>query len=189
MTTTSLFRRLVDAFERTGIRYMLTGSFASSYHGSPRATQDIDFVVSASAEQLRSLVASLPQAEYYVSESAAMEAHRTQGQFNIIDMDTGWKVDLILRKSRPFSHEEFERRSVVDFQGTQLPIATAEDVVIAKLEWAKLGSSQRQIEDAAGILKVRWNQIDREYLNRWVRQLDLQEQWNAACRAAGLPER
>jgi hypothetical protein len=56
--------------------------------------------------------------------------------------------------------------------------------VIAKLEWAKLGESQRQIEDAAGILRIRAGELDRAYLHHWVRQLHLQGQWKAACRAA-----
>jgi hypothetical protein len=44
LTTGILFSRVIGALDRAGIRYMLTGSFASSYHGSPRATQDIDIV-------------------------------------------------------------------------------------------------------------------------------------------------
>lgn len=166
---------------------MLTGSFASSYHGAPRATQDIDVVISATPQQLRRLVALFPREDYYVDEDAALEAHRTQGQFNIIDLSTGWKVDLIIQKSRPFSREEFQRRSVGEIGGIQLAIATAEDVLIAKLEWAKLGESHRQIEDAATILRIRSSDLDQQYVVNWVRQLGLDEQWRQACRIAGLP--
>ncbi len=59
-----------------------TGSFASSYHGAPRATQDIDIVVSPTANQLRELVKLLPTTEYYVDLDAALDAQRRQGQFN-----------------------------------------------------------------------------------------------------------
>jgi hypothetical protein len=186
MTANDVFRRVVGALEQVGIPYMLTGSFASSYHGAPRATQDIDVVVAATPAQLRALVALLPPTDYYVDEGAAMQAQRDEGQFNIIDLATGWKVDLIVRKARPFSLEEFERREVVDFQGMPLAIATIEDVLIAKLEWAKLGQSQRQIEDAARLLRIRADELDREYLARWIARLGLQEQWAAACRAADL---
>jgi hypothetical protein len=165
---------------------MLTGSFASSYHGSPRATQDIDLVIAPTLDQVRALVKLLPESEYYVDEEAALTAQRTQGQFNVIDFATGWKVDLIVRKLRTFSRQEFDRRAVVEFQGMKIAIASAEDVLIAKLEWAKLGESQRQIDDAAGILRIRNDQLDLSYIRRWVRDLDLEEEWAAARRAAGV---
>ena len=89
-------------------------------------------------------------------------------QFNVIDLATGWKIDFIIRKSRPFSETEFERRSEVHFEGLRLHIAQPEDVIIAKLEWAKRASSERQIEDVAGILKSQicraaqsWNPLRR----------------------------
>lgn len=186
MTAGDIFQRIVGALDRAGIPYMLTGSFASSYHGSPRSTQDIDIVIAPTAEQICALVKLLPDPEYYVDEDAALDAHDRQGKFNVIDIETGWKVDLILRKSRPFSRGEFNRREFIEFQGLQLAIATAEDVLIAKLELAKLGESQRQVEDADGILKIRAGQMDLDYVRGWVRDLGLQSQWAAACRAAGV---
>jgi len=85
---------------------------------------------------------------------AALEAHTRQSLFNVIDLATGWKIDLIIRKSRAFSQEEFGRRQLVNVQGLPLFVASAEDVVIAKLEWSKLAESQRQIEDVAGHIEV-----------------------------------
>jgi hypothetical protein len=90
---------------------MLTGSFASAYHGAPRSTQDIDFVIQATPEQLKILAQALPETQYYVDLTAALEAHRRQSMFNVIDLESGWKVDFVLRKSRPFSKEEFSRWS------------------------------------------------------------------------------
>ena len=165
---------------------MLTGSFASSYHGSPRATQDIDIVIAPSPDQLRALVRFLPETEYYVDLDAALDGLARETQFNVLDLATGWKMDLIIRKSRPFSRVEFDRRAAVDLQGLRLFIATAEDVLLAKLEWAKLGHSQRQIEDAAGIIRIRPDELDREYIENWVRQLNLEQEWKIACRGAGI---
>jgi hypothetical protein len=186
MTTHEVLQRIVGALERAGIPSMLTGSFASSYHGMPRATQDIDIVISPTADQLRGLVKVLPDTEYYVDEDVALDALRRESQFNVVDLTSGWKIDLIIRKSRPFSRTEFERRITVDFQGMRLSVATAEDILIAKLEWAKRGGSQRQIEDAAGILRIQSAQLDRSYLSHWVRELELEREWAAACRAAGI---
>ena len=91
---------------------------------------------------------------------------------------------MIIRKSRAFSQEEFGRRRLSDIEGVPLHVASAEDIILAKLEWAKLGQSQRQIDDAAGILKLRGDSLDRSYLDKWASELDLAQQWSAAKRAA-----
>lgn len=184
MTAEDVFPRVTGVLERAGIPYMLTGSFASSYYGVPRTTQDIDFVIAPTPDRLRSLAALLPATEYYFDLTGALEAQRREELFNIVDLATGWKIDFIIRKSRPFSLEEFDRRLAVEFQGMRLSVATAEDVLIAKLEWAKRGESQRQVEDAPGILRIRSGNLDRKYIENWVRELKLEDQWKAARQAA-----
>ena len=103
----------------------------------------------------------------------------------MIDQATGWKIDLIIRKSRPYSQEELGRRQRVNLHGVSLFMTTAEDAVISKLEWAKLAQSRRQIEDAAAILRARWSALDRSYLTKWIDELDLQKEWDDARRVAG----
>lgn len=184
MTAIELFRRIVGLLDAAGIPYMLTGSFASSFHGVPRATQDIDFVIAPTAAQIRALIAQLPPEEYYVDEGAATEALAIESQFNVIDLATGWKIDFICRRTRPFSQTEFERRSRADWQGVPLFVASLEDVIIAKLEWAHRGQSLRQIEDVAGLVRVRSDDLDYRYLAGWIEQLDLHAEWAAAQRAS-----
>jgi len=188
MSALEVLRRINSALDRAGIAYMLTGSFASAHHGAPRSTLDIDIVIAANPAQLRTFVQSLPSVEYYSDLDAALEAHKRQSLFNLIDLATGWKIDLIIRKSRAFSLEEFERRQLVTVQGLPLFVASAEDVVIAKLEWSMLAQSQRQIEDAAAILRLRWEMLDRSYLERWISELDLKQEWSHAKRIAGISE-
>jgi hypothetical protein len=90
---------------------------------------------------------------------AALEALRIESQFNVLDLTTGWKIDLIVRKSRPFSRTEFDRRITAEIEGLRIPIASAEDIVLAKLEWAKLG---------------------------WIRDLGLERQWETADRKSRM---
>lgn len=186
MSASEVLRRITTAFDRAGVAYMLTGSFASAHHGAPRSTLDIDMVIAANPAQLRTFVQSLPSAEYYADLDAALEAHKRQSLFNVIDLATGWKIDLIIRKSRAFSLQEFDRRQLVTVQGLPLFVASAEDVVIAKAEWSKLAQSQRQIEDAAAVLRLRWPVLDRAYLEKWISELDLQNEWIQAKRIAGI---
>ena len=165
---------------------MLSGSFSSAYYGAPRSTQDIDLVIAATPVQLRAFVQSLPNSEYYVDLDAALQAHKGQSMFNVIDLATGWKIDLIFRKSRAFSEAEFRRRQRVKLEDTLLFLASPEDAVISKLEWAKLAQSQRHIEDVAGILRMRWESLDRSYLEKWISELGLEPQWTDARRTAGV---
>ena len=149
MTASEVFRRILGAVESAGIPYMLTGSFASSYHGAPRATQDIDLVIAPERAQLRGLAILLPAPEFYMDEATALEAYDSEGQFNVVDLATGWKADLIMRRSRAFSRTEFDRRTV-----------------------------------AAGILRARFADLDASYMERWVRELGIEQEWAAARRAS-----
>jgi len=189
MSASEVLRRISAALDRAGIAYMLTGSFASAHHGAPRSTLDIDVVIAANPEQLRTFVESLPSGEYYADLDAALEAHKRESLFNVIDLATGWKIDLIIRKSRAFSQAEFGRRQLVTLQGLPLFVASAEDVVIAKLEWSKLAQSQRQIEDVATIVRLRWESLDRPYLERWISDLNLDLEWSNAKSIAGISEK
>ncbi len=184
MSSTEVLRRVTAALDSAGINYMLTGSFASVFYGSPRSTQDIDFVIEATPARLQAFAGNLLDDEYYVDLDAALEAFKRESLFNVIDLKAGWKIDMIIRKSRAFSREEFGRRQHVHMGGIPLFVASAEDIILAKLEWAKLGASQRQIDDAAGILKLRGDSLDRSYLDKWVRELGLTKEWNAAQRTA-----
>jgi len=184
--TTDVLRRFVDALEQSGVPYMLTGSFASAHYGHYRGTQDIDFVIMPTREQLRVLVESFPASTFYVDMQAALEALRDRGQFNVIDRDNAYKADFIIKKDDSFNAEEFGRRVSATVDGVPLMIATAEDVILSKLQWSKLGGSLRQIEDAAGILDLRSERLDRPYLEAWVERLGLQDQWMAALRAARI---
>jgi hypothetical protein len=163
---------------------MLTGSFASAHYGAPRSTQDIDLVIEATPGQLRVFAGALPNDEYYVDLGAAIEACRRESLFNVIDLASGWKIDLIFRKSRTFSREEFTRRQLIDLQGLHLDVASAEDVIIAKLEWSKLAQSQRRLEDVSAILRMRSDSLDLLYLEKWIHDLSLDTEWEEAQRRA-----
>jgi hypothetical protein len=101
-------------------------------------------------------------------------------------MATGWRIDFIIRKSRPFSEEEFRRRTLANLEGRPLFVASAEDVVVSKLEWAKLAQSERHIEDVAGIFRTRWDSLDRAYLERWISELRVEDRGGMdRCSARG----
>jgi hypothetical protein len=134
MNDAELFRRIVGHLDQREVPSMLVGSFASTYYGASRTTLDVDFVIDATSVQLRGLVADLEADDYYAELGAAMDAVKHQSLFNVIDNTNGWKIDLIVLKSRAFDQEEFRRRRPANLFDIQLHVASPEDVILSKLE-------------------------------------------------------
>jgi hypothetical protein len=164
---------------------MVTGSIASSVHGVPRATQDIDVVIEPTREQLLELMQRFTEPIYDADVDDALDAFGRRSMFSIIDRRGIWKVDFIFRKPRPFSKREFDRRRRIEVLDVSVYAATPEDVLLAKLEWAKLGESERQIRDAAGIIEIQGENLDKAYVERWAAALDIEDQLHAARAKAG----
>lgn len=179
MSQGELLARIVRRLDAAGIPHMVVGSLASSFHAEPRTTRDLDLVIDPTADALRRFVDALPVSDFYVDAGAASEALDRRSSFNVVEIETGWKVDLMIRRDRPFSREEMDRRIAVRLLGTDTYVATAEDTIIAKLEWAKAGESERQYLDVAGILAAN-DTLDAAYIERWITALDLAEVWERA---------
>lgn len=177
MSLSGLLRRLTAIFDAESIAYMLTGSLASTLYGEPRSTVDVDLVVVLDAAALGALLSALPEDRYYVSEDAARDALKRQGQFNVIDLETGWKVDLILRKRRPFSLEEFDRRVRREVLGVEIDLVSVEDSILSKLEWARRGGSERQLRDVRAMVMLQRDRLDVAYIERWAEELGVLELW------------
>ncbi len=184
-TPEAVLHRFASLLEAAGVPYMLTGSFASGFHGAPRATQDIDIVIAPDLGSLNRFLSALDDEKVYVSREAARDAFGRETLFNVIDYASGWKIDFICRKSRPYSHEEFARRIQSRLAEHSVFIASAEDVILSKLEWAKISASERQLEDVAGIVRIQAENLDRIYLARWVDELALEKEWLAVQNRLG----
>lgn len=185
MTLHDLAAGLLAALEEAGIPSMVVGSFASSYHGEPRTTRDLDVVIDPAAGSLEALLDRLLAGGFYADRGAAQQAIVDRTQFNVIDPESGWKVDLIIRKERAFSRQEFDRRQEVDLPFGRFAIATAEDTILAKLEWGRSGESERQLRDVAGIVAVSGAELDLAYLDRWADELGVHDSWQRARPQAG----
>jgi hypothetical protein len=179
VTLESLLSRLVPALECAQVPYMLTGAVASSAHGTPRSTRDLDIVIAPTRTQLLTLIEQLPDSLYYADERQALEAFGNRSQFNVIDFATGWKVDFIIAEDSEYARTAIARRRLLDIAGNAVYVASAEDVIIAKLQWARLGASDRQLQDAAGIVATQGSNLDVAYVKRWVLELCLEKQWEA----------
>jgi len=145
----------------------------------PRSTRDLDVVIAPTREQLLALMREFPSSAYYADEQQALQALVQRSQFNIIDHISGWKVDFIIAEDSEYGRTALARRKKVDMGESAVNTASAEDVLLAKLRWAKMSGSERQLEDAAGIVSTQADRLDVTYVEGWVRRLGLEAQWEA----------
>jgi hypothetical protein len=168
-------REVTAAFDRLGIAHALGGSWASSFHGEPRSTRDADLTVEPFPGREAALVGSFGP-DYYVSLDAVSQAVRERRTFNIINTIAGFKVDVFIRKDTPFDRSVMGRRSRVEMPGDPGPplvLISAEDTILLKLEWYRLGNqtSERQWLDILGVMRVQSGRLDAAYLDRWAADL------------------
>lgn len=164
---------LIEKLNQHDIGYMLSGSYSSSLHGRPRATNDADIIIAPSEEQLIAFVKSLGD-DYYVNPDTARDAIKNNSMFNVIDIHNSFKVDFIIRKDRPFSKEEFQRRQKSNIMDLDIWVVSPEDVILSKLEWAKESESNQQFQDALGVAAVQYDCLDRDYLYKWAKELKIE---------------
>jgi hypothetical protein len=176
---------VVALLDRLTVPYMVVGSVAAMAHGADRSTTDVDLVVTIDPVSTERLIQSLDRDRWYLPDDAARAAAAGGGSFNLIDLRSTYKFDVMVRRDREFSRVEFGRRRPVDVGAQELWVASAEDTVLAKLEWGRDGGSDRQIEDAAAVLAVSGPSMDAGYLDRWAAELGVTDLLAEARRRAG----
>lgn len=160
---------LVDCLRKLNklnLTYYLTGSMASNYWGIPRSTHDLDFVIQLPPSAVPAIVAAF-SGDYYIDEAAIRAAYRPPHQFNAIDNRSAMKVDFWLPNPQPFEKEMLKRRVPATLYGEPAWISSAEDVILHKLVWNRMTPSDRQLGDAAGVLAVQGERLDKNYLKQW----------------------
>mgnify|MGYP001591525458 CR=1 FL=1 len=166
--------RILDDLE---IPYLTGGSIASSIFGIPRATQDIDLVIDIPSSKTKGFVLAMQQ-KFYIDSDAVTRAVQTRSSFNAIHLETVQKIDFFICGQDDYASEEMRRRlhvAVDEAEQQKICIASPEDIILQKLLWFKMGSriSERQWNDTLGVIKVQSGRLDREYLIRWARVLDI----------------
>lgn len=167
-------RDFVAKANELGIEYMVTGSFAMSAYGEIRFTRDIDVVLQISEGQAKPF-AELFEADYYVSEGSVKQAILRRSIFNVINHEYGGKLDCIVMKDTDFARASFARRYKVTVSGVEFWTTTQEDLIIAKLSWARDTHSEMQIRDIANLTSTEY---DSDYVDDWIGRLGLQSIWS-----------
>jgi hypothetical protein len=164
-------------FDQLHVPYVVGGSIASSFHGIPRSTQDVDFVAALSEAVIPPFVQALGDA-YYADADMIRDAVARRASFNIVHRPTMFKIDVFVMRGDSYSLGEMKRGVVATVTTSagarEIRFATAEDTLLQKLAWYKLGGevSDRQWQDVLGIMRVQ-AMLDDRYLDEWADLLDV----------------
>ncbi len=181
---------LIEAFEALGIAYHIGGSVAGMAHGVTRTTLDVDLVTDLHVEHILPLIECI-QAAYYVDEAMIREAVRDTASFNLIHLATMYKIDVFVLKRGEYDRQAFLRADLRPLDNEPdsplFFVETAEDVILNKLRWYRLGGevSERQWSDVLGTLRVQSSSLDHAYLRRWAQSLAILDLLERALKQAG----
>ncbi len=166
------------AFSQLEIRYFVGGSVASSFRGAMRSTMDVDLVADLFDDHVKPLLERL-SGEYYASEPAIRDAIIRKASFNLIHLATSFKIDVFVNQQRDFDKTAFGRATIEHLGsklgGVNVPLATVEDIMLAKLKWYRLGdeTSERQWEDLFRLSRLHRQTLDWNYLGHHAKELEV----------------
>lgn len=169
--------QVAQVFEQLGIRYAIGGSLATAVHGVMRATMDADIVADLQPEHAAPLVQALGAA-FFADLPAINQAIRDRTSFNLLHLETMFKVDVFVAQERSLDEAQLARRRQHKLSAADTAdvyVITAEDIILAKLEWYRLGGhvSDRQWQDVLGVLAVQAGKLDIDYLHRMADEIGI----------------
>ena len=187
------YRILIDAFNQLGIEFYVGGSIASSFHGIPRGTRDVDIVAAILSEHIESL-SEILSSDFYADPDLMRQSVALGRSFNLIHLATSYKFDIFPLKMDEFHKLQFARRQPKDLTRAGLPgsgsfVASAEDTILEKLNWYRLGggTSTNQWNDILSVLDVQKAALDWDYLKRWASHLTVADLLDRARSEATPP--
>lgn len=180
MAPSQRMKKVLAVLDKLGLQYMVGGSFASSTWGHSRQTNDLDLILQLPSERVADLVEAFTE-EYSLSlqeVERAVQSKEAYRDFQLLDNEGYFKVDVFLLNDTPYEQSEFSRRTLRELMpGVFAPCSSAEDIVLRKLQWYDLGGrrSDRQWNDIQGVLVIRFDLLDFGYMRTWGTRVGIQD--------------
>lgn len=186
-TYEAVLRATESVLRANNIEHVYVGGLSVMAFGVPRATVDVDVFADYSPHSIPALAAGFRRRGFLVSEDDLRDALVDRGHVTIGDKRSLFHIDLVPTVD-PAKRHALRARADVRLLGMTLPIARPEHTVVMKVKFG----SDRDLEDAAGILVRQKGKLDLEEMHRFARQqrvlpevLDLQDR--AALLEGGAP--
>ena len=173
--------RFINELNSLRISYMITGAYAVSYFGLPRATHDLDIVVEIKPKDIDEICRKFVK-EYLVDKDMVENAVRYGTHFSIICTSGDLKIDFWILKNKPSEQDRFGRRKKISLFGEPTYIISVEDMLLIKLEWFKRSKNTKHLDDAIGILKVQAGKLDKRYISAALKKFGIKRYWNLAVK-------
>ena len=173
-----ILKIVTQRLNKAHIAYMISGSIAGNYYTVPRMTRDIDIVIELKGEDVDKFV-TLFQSDFYTDKEMIKKEVLQEGIFNLIHNQYIIKIDFIIRKGSEFQNAAFSRRKKALIENTPMWFISAEDLILAKLHWAKDSHSEMQLKDVRNLIETVDN-LDLKYIENWISGLSLEQIYKEA---------
>jgi len=162
-------RDVLDRLEGLDQRWYVTGSWALAVYAEPRMSRDIDIVLEATPTDYETRIRPAFERDFLVNDPIELEGRWMGGLIHRAEIV---RVDLIFGRADVWARSAMDRRVRVDHP-TLGPawLLTAEDLILAKLEWSE-GTSELQLRDVRSIIRL-VSTLDWAYLERYAALLDI----------------
>ncbi len=161
----ALIAAVARELEVRDIPFMLIGGQAVLLHGEPRLTADVDVTLGVSPDRLETVIEAARAAGLSILPEDPAGFVRDTFVLPAAQPDTGIRVDLIF-STTPYESQAIVRAVRVRVGGWEVPFASVEDLLLHKL----FAGRPRDLEDAAGVVRRKGEEIDWDYVDRWAEE-------------------
>lgn len=160
-------KEVCSFLDETAVEYMLVGGLAVGIWAEPRATVDIDFLVSIRINDFEDLKLRLIKSNRFVF---IHEKPMVFGKVSFLRATLKSNPDVsldFLFVDDAFKNEALKRKKAIQLTGFSVNISTPEDLIILKL----VSGREQDRLDARKILNIQRENLDLDYLQTWLEKL------------------
>lgn len=184
MNQADALKAAIKLLNKAQFPYMITGAYAVSYYGEPRATHDLDVVVEISESDIEKICRTFRSGGYEFDRDMIDNAVAYHSHFTVIHSKSNMRIDFWMVKSKKPDQTRFARRRKVKLFELPAGMISPEDIILVKLKWFAESKNTKHFNDAVGIIKVQQGRLDSPYVAEWLKPLGIKKFWRKACAEA-----
>ena len=164
-----IVKQVLASLNEHGYAFMLVGSYATNLYCVPRGTQDIDLVVEAKfIRAAQDIAKSHP--DIHCDPQLGFESVTATKRVLLTADNTDFKVEVFELSQDPHDQSRFKRKLPIELYDEQAWVATAEDTIVTKLNWAEKTGRGKDRDDAQNVMAAQHETLDWPYIERWCQE-------------------